>query len=300
MDQAASIFARASTVLDTSFYPKIGIEHVQFPITEPQMVFLVAQSFVAADKHVTAPKCYNLRVVECTLAAAVLAAKHDLQLEQDSSPLRFSLRSFHESLQAKRAGQSNQPFDAQLRAMIEATKAHLTQEEGYTRKDIASILGLSIKELERQYMTSYPIQAEKFKLRQRALHVFSEALRVQSFKRVLLSDSICQEKAEQLGNLMNQTQDSCRDVYECSCPELDELCQIARGAGAVGSRLTGAGWGGCTVHLVLSDKVDDVIAAWKAAYYGKRFPTLSAENLEEAILTSRPSTGAHIICPSAH
>lgn len=298
MDQAASIFARADTVLDTSFYPKIDIEHVPFPSTEPQMVFLVAQSFVAADKHVTAPKYYNLRVVECTLAAAVLAAKHDLELEQDSSPLGYSLRSFHKSLHTKREGQTNQPFDVQLRGMIETTKDHLTQE-GYARREIANTLGLSIEELEHRYMTSYPIQAEKFKLRQRALHVFSEALCVQSFKRVLRSDSICQNRVQELGALMDQTQDSCRDVYECSCPELDELCQIARRAGAVGSRLTGAGWGGCTVHLVLSDKVDSVVAAWKAEYYGMRFPTLSVEKLEDAIIMSGPSTGAHIICPSA-
>ena len=58
-----------------------------------------------------------------------------------------------------------------------------------------------------------------------------------------------------LGALMNETQDSCRDVYDCSAPELDELCRLALGAGAYGSRLTGAGWGGCSVHLVAADKV---------------------------------------------
>jgi galactokinase len=55
------------------------------------------------------------------------------------------------------------------------------------------------------------------------------------------------------------------------CPELHELCQIALASGAVGSRLTGAGWGGCTVYLVPSDKVDKGIAAWKAHYYSRYF-----------------------------
>lgn len=297
MDQAASIFARANTVLSTSFYPKIEVEYVEVPITQPQMVFLVAQSFVTADKHVTAPRCYNLRVVECTLAAAVLAAKHDVPIiKQDKSPLGYSLRSFQESLQSK--GGKSRSFDAQLGAMVQMTKDCLIQEDGYTREDISSILGVTVDELESRYMAAFPIQAEKFMLRQRALHVFSEALRVLRFKEVL-SDSAESNKMSHLGTLMNQTQDSCRDLYDCSCPELDELCRIALGAGAVGSRLTGAGWGGCTVHLVPGDKVEDVIAAWKVEYYGTFVPKLSEEMMEEAVVVSVPSSGAFVISPEA-
>lgn len=63
-----------------------------------------------------------------------------------------------------------------------------------------------------------------FKLHQRAKHVYSEAARVMEFKK------ICMEAPEDalllLGDLMNESHASCRDVYECSCPELDRLVDI--------------------------------------------------------------------------
>lgn len=95
-----------------------------------------------------------------------------------------------------------------------------------------------------------------------------------------------------LGDLMNATQDSCRDDYECSCLELDELCKIARKAGSYGSRLTGAGWGGCSVHLVPGDKVEAVKEAWETDYYSKR--DLSEEQREGAVVVSRPGGGSAI------
>lgn len=62
---------------------------------------------------------------------------------------------------------------------------------------------------------------------------------------------------------------SLRDDYEVSCCELDKLVEIARSVeGVVGSRLTGAGFGGCTVNLVWEEAVGDLIRAVeeKAAY----------------------------------
>jgi galactokinase len=96
---------------------------------------------------------------------------------------------------------------------------------------------------------------------------------------------------------MNATQDSCRDVYECSCPELDELCTIARKAGSYGSRLTGAGWGGCSVHLVPADKVESVKEAWEKEYYSKR--DLTDEQKDGAVVVSRPGSGSAVFVVQA-
>lgn len=70
-----------------------------------------------------------------------------------------------------------------------------------------------------------------------------------------------------LGRLMNASHDSLRDLYEVSCTELDSLVEIARQCpGVVGSRMTGAGFGGCTVSLVRADAVKRLEATIREEY----------------------------------
>src|SRR5438094_823749 len=108
------------------------------------------------------------------------------------------------------------------------------------------------------------------------MHVFNEARRVNQFAALLHNapENASYSYLESLGALMNESQASCRDLFDCSCPELDELCDLARKAGSLGSRLTGAGWGGCSVHLVPQDRLDAVKDAWRKDYYGKKFPRI--------------------------
>ena len=53
---------------------------------------------------------------------------------------------------------------------------------------------------------------------------------------------------------MNESHASCRDLYDCSSDNLEVLTKMAREAGAYGSRLTGAGWGGVSLSLVSAAK----------------------------------------------
>jgi galactokinase len=158
-------------------------------------------------------------------------------------------------------------------------------------------LGISIDELQHRYESSFPVRAERFKIRQRALHVYTEALRVLEFIELLESKTSEEEIGRKLGALMNATQTSCRELYDCSCPELDEMCRIALNAGAYGSRLTGAGWGGCSVHLVPSDKVESVRSAWDAEYYEKMEGGrgISEEMRKKAVVVSRPGSGSAVV-----
>ncbi len=62
------------------------------------------------------------------------------------------------------------------------------------------------------------------------------------------------------GVLMNESHIGLRDEYEVSCPELDAMVEIAWSAdGVLGSRMTGAGFGGCTVTLITEDDVEQLI-----------------------------------------
>lgn len=303
MDQSASVLSIRDAALFVSFVPSLDARPVHFPKTSPELSFVIAQSFVAADKHVTGPVCYNLRVVECSLAAAFLHAvinKTSSRLPPDASSLGISLRGFQTAYFAN----STKTFEEQLEELIEITKSTFTKEEGYTREEIAPLIHLSVDELNKRFTSTFPVRAERFKLRQRALHVYSEALRVLRFMSILENSSphldadpgsSTETFNRKLGDLMNETQDSCSNVYECSCPELDEICRIARRAGSYGSRLTGAGWGGCSVHLVAADKVDAVKSAWEKEYYSKM--DLTAEQREGAVVVSKPGSGSALFLP---
>ena len=306
MDQSASVFSQRGSALFVSFTPTLTARPVQFPKTNPELTFLIAQSFVKADKFVTGPVQYNLRVVECSLAAAYLNAALNpptTRLPADKSPLGISLQGFHETyfalLEHAGAGAVPKTVPEQLQALVDVTRSTLTQEQGYTREEVAAAIGLTVDELEARFTSRFAVRAERFKLRQRALHVYSEALRVLELMKLLEDPAAHPTDSRdtsaynaRLGALLNATQDSCRDDYECSCPEIDELCAIARRAGSYGSRLTGAGWGGCSVHLVPANKVAAVKEAWEKEYYAKL--DLTPEQREQAVVVSRPGNGSAV------
>ncbi|XP_072766977.1 galactokinase isoform X2 [Anoplolepis gracilipes] len=98
----------------------------------------------------------------------------------------------------------------------------------------------------------------------RARHVVAEIQRTKDA-------AVALEKGDfQLfGRLMNESHDSLRDDYEVSSKELDSLVSAAREVdGVIGSRLTGAGFGGCTVTLLRKEAVNKAIQHIKAKYSG--------------------------------
>jgi galactokinase len=69
------------------------------------------------------------------------------------------------------------------------------------------------------------------------------------------------------GRLMSESHLSLRDDYEVSCPELDLMVALAGGiSGVLGSRMTGGGFGGCTLSLVETQAVDRFTETIGSAY----------------------------------
>lgn len=96
----------------------------------------------------------------------------------------------------------------------------------------------------------------------RCAHVVQENARVLAAVRALRAGDL-----EGMGRLMDASHTSLRDLYQVSCPELDLMVELARGLpGCFGSRLTGAGFGGCTVSLVAAERAEAFAQDLAAAY----------------------------------
>ena len=97
-------------------------------------------------------------------------------------------------------------------------------------------------------------------------HVVAEIKRVQDAKAALESNDF-----EGFGRLMNESHDSLDEMFEVSCDELNKCVEIARSTeGVLGSRMSGGGFGGCTVTLVKATAADALLKAFKEGYAGWR------------------------------
>ena len=118
----------------------------------------------------------------------------------------------------------------------------------------------------------------------RSRHVVEEIERSKQAPALLEAGDI-----QNFGTLMNRCHISLRDLYEVSCPELDTMVRIAQAMeGCYGARLTGAGFGGCTVNLVAREIVDTFARRLATEYE-------SETGYHPEIYISHPSDGAALL-----
>lgn len=123
---------------------------------------------------------------------------------------------------------------------------------------------VSLRDVTPQFLQAHLPELPE-RIARRALHVVGEMARVEQAIACLAEGN-----SSGFGALMLATHASLRDLYGVSCPELDLLVALASSHPACyGARLTGAGFGGCTVNLVKKDSVDDFVSWLKAAVMEK-------------------------------
>ena len=240
MDQSISFMAEPGVAKMIDFNP-IRCSDVRLPSSA---AIVVSNTLVLANK--AAFTNYNERVVECRIASQMIA-KHKGLKWQD----------------VRKLGQLMDALQLSLDKMI-AVVAENLHDGAYTKEEVCKALEISEDDLKTQCMSPSTTGMKQFELKKRATHVYSESLRVIQFKMATENSSVTMEE---LGKLMSESHASCRDLYECSCPELDELAVFCEKSGSYGTRLTGAGWGGCAISLVSKDTVDVFMQRVSESFY---------------------------------
>uniref|UniRef100_V5HAN6 Galactokinase n=2 Tax=Ixodes ricinus TaxID=34613 RepID=V5HAN6_IXORI len=127
------------------------------------------------------------------------------------------------------------------------------------------ILGVSLRDASLEQLQAHREELTTTQYT-RARHVISEIGRTAAAASALLDGDL-----RRFGQLMNESHQSLRDDFEVSCPELDELVELtlSYGNGVYGTRMTGGGFGGCTVTLVEGSALEGLLKHLKAHYKGQ-------------------------------
>ncbi|KAH9765395.1 Galactokinase [Citrus sinensis] len=311
---AISIMAKSGFAELIDFNP-IRTTDVQLPAGG---TFVVAHSLAESLKAITAASNYNNRVVECRLTAIVLAIKLGMKPQEAISKVKtlsdveglcvafackngssdpvFAVKHLdHFGLVYACLFSVVDPYFFQIAKYCLLLKEFL-RKEPYTALDIEKITEEKLTSIFANSSSSLDVlnAAKQYKLHQRAAHVYSEAKRVHAFKDTVSSNLSEEDKLKKLGDLMNDSHHSCSVLYECSCPELEELVNVCRNNGALGARLTGAGWGGCVVALVKESIDSQFILNLKEQFYQSRIDrgVINNNDLGLYVFASKPSSGA--------
>ncbi len=168
----------------------------------------------------------------------------------------------------------------------ELTGSEYAQRRSECDTALQKLSANSWRDLSRKELVPGPTNMSETEFK-RARHVITEIERTR-----LAAEAFAASQWNAAGELMYASHDSLRDDFEVSCQELDVLVELARQigptGGMIGSRMTGGGFGGCTVSLVKAGKVETVISSLTTNYESQfGFPP--------TCFTSRPALGAHVV-----
>merc|ERR1711977_490134 len=279
MDQAISIMGERGFAKLIDFNP-VKAHSVPIPLGG---IFIIANTVVQSLKALAPEGKYNLRVVECRLAAIALGFGLGTLSKEECLKLE-TLKDVQEKMGPKK----NEPLEG-----LEE-KLHV---ESYSRQELESLFGVPLTEVfqgNKDFIKAveYGDGHGGFQLYNRALHVFSEAARVYKLRKLCADES--KDKFANIGNIMTESHRSCKTLDECASDELDELVKLAIDNGAYGARLTGAGWGGCIVAYISENIKNKFIEEIYKSYYKRNLDSgkVTRQELKGCIFPSKPSPGA--------
>ncbi len=244
MDQAAILLGKQDMALKIDFFP-LRLQEVPLPDGHE---IVCCNSLVQARKTGEVLHRYNEGPRLCRLICALV----ELQAQKD----------FGEEVKLSRLGDlwhghlcltDDEATDLFDRAIPNG---------GTTIAEAADMLGTTPEDIRGRWLGDLHEPPGGFPLRARARHQLTEYQRVEMARDAMLAND-----AQELGRLMNDSHSSCARDYQISCRELDYLVTTAREAGASGSRLSGAGFGGSTVNLVPAEILEDFCDAIDKGYY---------------------------------
>ena len=244
MDQAASMLGQRDHALLIHFDP-LRVTPVKIP---RGAAIVVADSMEVADKSGKVREEYNRRVVECRIAAQILGKAYRMHEVRVLGDVVKKL----ETWQSHDLIETLSPKAPESLSIAQASKL-LDIEEGWL---LSALLGgtsqITIDE------------ARPLEVLRRARHVLTETERVK-----LAAEALAAGRLEEMGALMNTSHRSLRDDFNASTERLDAMVSCAREAGALGARLTGAGFGGCIVALAREEDAPAILDRLEKDYYAK-------------------------------
>ncbi len=211
-------------------------------------VLVVCHSLVRAEKTGAARHRYNAGPRMCRLACVLVEA--------------HVRREFDDEIELERLGDLWYGPLCLTTDEVSAICGEVFRKPKTPLAEALQVLDRSEDDVRQDVIGDLPEPKGGFPLQARVRHLCTEYRRVESARDALLNG-----ESERLGELMNDSHESCAEDFEISCPELDRLVTVARDAGALGSRLTGAGFGGATVSLVPGDELADFTEGVTQAYY---------------------------------
>jgi galactokinase len=213
--------------------------------------------------------------------AAVLASKPECALlihfapvcvDQVPIPKGWAFLVAHSLTTAEKSGAVKAQYNSKRTAGTQALQrlGFATYGEAVERHSFDDLQALAAAKLDGEELECF-------------LHVAGEALRVKD-----AVSALGKADADEFGRILNASHESLRDRLRVSCPALDELVEAACSAGALGARLTGAGFGGCAVILCDASSRERVRSGLIDRYYSKR----SGFEPDMHLIAAVPSAGA--------